>query len=47
MKKIIFVMIAVCMVVLSSSSVFAHSGRTDSYGGHWNNSTGGYEYHGF
>lgn len=50
MKKIIFVLIAVCSLVVTGSSVFAHSGRTDSYGGHWNRVDYGipvYEYHGF
>lgn len=47
MKKIMFVLIAVCSLVVVSNSAFAHSGRTDSFGGHTNSSTGLYEFHGF
>ena len=38
--------IAVCTIfLLSSAMVFAHSGRTDAYGGHYDRSTGEYHYH--
>ncbi len=37
--------ILLVMVTLSSTSVYAHSGRTDSRGGHTNHSTGRYHYH--
>lgn len=47
MKKIILSLIAVASFLVVGSSAFAHSGRTDSWGGHMNNSTGNYEYHGF
>lgn len=30
---------------MPTSIVFAHSGRTDSSGGHYNHSTGEYHYH--
>lgn len=35
--------ITLCVFVLTSA--FAHSGRTDKYGGHNNRKTGGYHYH--
>ncbi|MBQ8357059.1 MAG: YHYH domain-containing protein [Clostridia bacterium] len=38
-----------CIILLSSVlslPVFAHPGRTDQYGGHWDHSTGEYHYHG-
>jgi hypothetical protein len=45
MKKLVcFLSIAVIMLV-SVVTVFAHSGRTDSKGGHTNRSTGEYHYH--
>ena len=38
MKKRIFAILTVCFVVMSLSlSAFAHSGRTDSSGGHKDN----------
>lgn len=38
--------LVVCLLVLSiNSSVFAHSGRTDANGGHWDRKTGTYHYH--
>ena len=37
--------IAVLMIVSAMTPVFAHSGRTDSNGGHWDHSTGTYHYH--
>ena len=50
MKKRIFAILTVCFVVMSLSlSAFAHSGRTDSSGGHKDNKNksglGGYHYH--
>jgi hypothetical protein len=47
MKKLILSLVVVVVILaVSSSSAFAHSGRTDSYGGHTNTSTGVYEIHG-
>lgn len=34
------------LICVISTIVFAHSGRTDSNGGHYNRSTGVYHYHG-
>ncbi len=50
MRKRIFSVLTICLVVLSMSlSAFAHSGRTDSSGGHKDNKNksglGGYHYH--
>lgn len=50
MKKRVFSIITICMMILSLSlSAFAHSGRTDSSGGHKDNKNksglGGYHYH--
>lgn len=42
MKKIIPIVI---FIMLFSISCFAHSGRTDSNGGHYDTSTGEYHYH--
>ena len=40
------VVILICFVILSICiSAFAHSGRTDSNGGHYNRATGEYHYH--
>ncbi len=47
MKKIMSCFVVMAVIVMMSSLAFAHSGRTDSFGGHTNNSTGMYEYHGF
>lgn len=45
MKKLVcFLSIAVIMLV-SVVTAFAHPGRTDSKGGHWNHDTGEYHYH--
>lgn len=44
MKKYIFVLVLI-FVFLFSFQVFAHSGRTDSNGGHHDNINGGYHYH--
>lgn len=45
MKKIIFSILTVFLVLMSSVAVFAHPGRTDSKGGHTDHSTGNYHYH--
>lgn len=48
MKKAIYILIAATILLVSQSTAFAHSGRTDSYGGHWNRadySIPVYEYH--
>ena len=42
MKKIILLVAALLSL---SIGVYAHSGRTDSNGGHWNHKTGTYHYH--
>lgn len=42
MKKLLLVLLAFIMVV---PIAFAHPGRTDSNGGHWDRSTGTYHYH--
>lgn len=43
MKKLI-VFISM-LIVLLTSTIFAHSGRTDRFGGHYNHKTGEYHYH--
>ncbi len=48
MKKVIYILIVAVMLLVSKNVAFAHSGRTDSWGGHWNNVSYGYpvyEYH--
>ena len=44
-KKTAAVIIAVISVFVICSSAFAHSGRTDENGGHYDYSTGEYHYH--
>ena len=45
-KKILIVSILVIILcILYIFNAFAHSGRTDSSGGHWNRSNGTYHYH--
>jgi hypothetical protein len=39
------IMILVSILLFSISTLFAHSGRTDKFGGHNNRKTGGYHYH--
>ena len=49
MRKVIYILIAVAMLLSSKGIALAHSGRTDSWGGHWNRVDYGvpvYEYHG-
>lgn len=41
MKKLILIVLSFCLIGLCS----AHSGRTDSSGGHYNHSNGTYHYH--
>lgn len=42
MKKVLFLFI----ILISFTTIcFAHKGRTDSNGGHWDRSTGTYHYH--
>lgn len=47
MKRFISICITVAIVLCCTVPVviFAHSGRTDAYGGHWDYSTGTYHYH--
>ncbi len=45
MKKFKVLAIITIAVTLNSSIAFAHSGRTDSNGGHYNRKTGEYHYH--
>ena len=45
MKKVItFLLIIICLLIFVLP-ISAHSGRTDSNGGHYNHSTGEYHYH--
>lgn len=44
-RKIIFAALAILLFCTLSISAIAHSGRTDSNGGHTNHSTGEYHYH--
>jgi hypothetical protein len=45
MKRIIISVVGVFLVLVFSLPTLAHSGRTDSNGGHYNHSTGVYHYH--
>ena len=45
MKKISIFILSLIIICCSSSLVLAHSGRTDSKGGHYNRDTGEYHYH--
>lgn len=47
MNKRVILKIALMLLlgILVATENFAHSGRTDSYGGHWDYSTGTYHYH--
>lgn len=42
MKKIVIFFL---LVICSSGVIYAHKGRTDGYGGHYNRSEGTYHYH--
>lgn len=45
-KKILLTITLLFIVCISCVfTAFAHSGRTDANGGHWNRSTGTYHYH--
>lgn len=44
MKRFVPILVFICLV-LCSFPVFAHSGRTDANGGHYDRSTGEYHYH--
>ena len=45
MKKVIAISVLFILVAFYSLISYAHSGRTDSRGGHHNRKTGGYHYH--
>lgn len=45
MRRFSILIIAFCMVMMCNLVVYAHPGRTDANGGHWDNSTGEYHYH--
>jgi len=45
MKKLCQIFIITAFVVATSLTLYAHSGRTDSSGGHYNRKTGEYHYH--
>lgn len=45
MKRILLLIISICMALAVTGSAFAHPGRTDSQGGHTDRSTGEYHYH--
>lgn len=45
MKKVIAFIVVTLIIALLSLTGFAHSGRTDSNGGHYDRSTGEYHYH--
>lgn len=45
MKKILCIIIAIVCILSFAILCFAHSGRTDANGGHYDRSTGEYHYH--
>ncbi len=45
MKKLVFLLITIAVVITATFPVLAHSGRTDENGGHLNHATGEYHYH--
>ncbi|MFC1594104.1 YHYH domain-containing protein [Candidatus Omnitrophota bacterium] len=48
MKKLIVVLLLAICAIAAVNNAYAHSGRTDSQGGHWNNVDYGYpvyQYH--
>lgn len=45
MKKLVYLVFVAFIMFLSLGTAFAHSGGTDSGGGHWNHDTGEYHYH--
>lgn len=44
-KKLLLVMLVILLCLFSTMYATAHSGRTDSKGGHYDHSTGDYHYH--
>ena len=44
-KKVFVCFLFICISLATVLTVFAHSGRTDANGGHWNHATGEYHYH--
>lgn len=44
-KKIITIVIFILLIIVTPISSYAHSGRTDSNGGHYDHSDGSYHYH--
>lgn len=45
MKRIFCIVLSVLLLVILAVPVTAHSGRTDSSGGHYDHSSGEYHYH--
>lgn len=45
MNRIICILISFAVIICLSITVYAHPGRTDSNGGHYNRTTGEYHYH--
>ena len=45
MKQVIALLLSAALLLLFPASVFAHAGRTDANGGHFNSETGDYHYH--
>lgn len=45
MRKLVLVLMVFVFILATSSALYAHSGRTDSNGGHHDNSDGSYHYH--
>ena len=44
-NKALFMVLLFVICLVAVVNVFAHSGKTDANGGHWNHSTGEYHYH--
>lgn len=44
-KRLAYICVMMVSAVLSFQTAFAHSGRTDAQGGHWNRKEGTYHYH--
>ena len=45
MRRCFFLILTISLIFIITIPVFAHSGNTDSSGGHYNHSTGDYHYH--
>ena len=45
-KQFTVAILILTFIAFTAMPVLAHSGRTDSFGGHWNHKTGTYHYHG-